>query len=59
MPADFVTLDKFHKRRLHPGESLSLFVYHLKKRAIATWYGCHSTTAFASSVFFVRPAGIS
>ena len=30
MPADFVTLDEFHKRRLHPGES-SLFVYHLKK----------------------------
>lgn len=31
MPEDFVTLDEFHKRRLHPGESLSLFVYHLKK----------------------------
>ena len=31
VPEDFITLDEFHKRRLHPGESLSLFVYDLKK----------------------------
>ena len=31
VPEVFVTLDEFHKRRLLPGESLSLFVYELKK----------------------------
>ena len=30
VPEVFVTLDEFHKRRLLPGESLSLFVYELK-----------------------------
>ena len=30
MLAVFITLDEFHKRRLHPGESL-LFVYELKR----------------------------
>ena len=31
MPTEFVTLDKFHNRRLLPGEALSVFVHDLKK----------------------------
>ena len=31
MPSEFITLDEFHKHKLQPGESLSLFVYELKK----------------------------
>ncbi|KAL5503384.1 hypothetical protein EMCRGX_G010323 [Ephydatia muelleri] len=31
MPTEFVTLDKFHNRRLLPGEALSVFVDDLKK----------------------------
>ena len=30
-PASFVTLDEFHRRKLLPGEALSVFVHHLKK----------------------------
>ena len=30
-PASFVSLDEFHLRKMHPGESLSLFVHELKK----------------------------
>lgn len=30
-PALFVTLNKFHQRKLQPGEALSVFVHHLKK----------------------------
>ena len=29
-PASFVSLDDFHGRKLHPGESLSVYVYTLK-----------------------------
>ena len=31
MPFEFINLDDFHKRKLQPGESLSLFVYQLKR----------------------------
>eukprot|EP00731_Ephydatia_muelleri_P010647 Em0005g1233a len=31
MPTEFVTLDRFHNRRLLPGEALSVFVHDLKK----------------------------
>ena len=30
-PMDFVLLDDFHRRKLQPGEALSVFVYDLKK----------------------------
>ena len=30
-PMGFVSLDDFHKRKLHPGESLSVFMHTLKK----------------------------
>ena len=41
MPTEFVTLDKFHNRRLLPGEALSVFVHDLKKllsHAMPQWY---------------------
>lgn len=31
MPSEFISLDEFHKRKLQLGESLSLFVYQLKR----------------------------
>ena len=31
MPTVFATLDEFHKHKSYPGESLSLFVYELKR----------------------------
>ena len=31
MPIVFIPLDEFHKRKLQPGESLSLFVHELKR----------------------------
>ena len=34
MPIGFIPLDEFHKRKLQPGESLSLFVYDLKRLLI-------------------------
>ena len=34
MPIEFIPLDKFHKRKLQPGESLLLFVYNLKRLLI-------------------------
>ena len=30
-PQAFVSLDEFHQRKLHPGESATLYVHHLKK----------------------------
>ena len=34
LPIGFIPLDEFHKRKLQPGESLSLFVYDLKRLLI-------------------------
>ena len=34
MPIGFIPLDELHKRKLQPGESLSLFVYDLKRLLI-------------------------
>ena len=31
MPMEFVSLDQFHKRKLQPGEPLSVFVHEIKK----------------------------
>ena len=31
MPMEFVSMDHFHKRKLQPGEALSVFVHELKK----------------------------
>lgn len=31
MPMGFASLEEFHRRKLHPGEALPLFVYELKK----------------------------
>ena len=31
MPMEFVSLDVFHRRKLQPGEALSVFVHDLKK----------------------------
>ena len=31
MPMEFVSLDEFHRRKLRPGEALSIFVHDLKK----------------------------
>ena len=31
MPMEFVSLDEFHRRKLRPGEALSVFVHELKK----------------------------
>ena len=30
-PQSFISLDDFHKRRLHPGEPISVYVHELKK----------------------------
>lgn len=30
-PMEFISLDEFHKRKLRPGEALSVFVHDLKK----------------------------
>ena len=31
MPMNFVSLDEFHRRKLHPGEAISLYVHNLRK----------------------------
>ena len=31
LPTEFLTLEQFHQRKLRPGESLSVFLYDLKK----------------------------
>ena len=31
MPMEFVSLDEFHRRKLRPGEAVSIFVHELKK----------------------------
>ena len=31
MPMNFVSLDKFHRRKLRPGEAISLYVHELRK----------------------------
>ena len=31
MPMEFVSLDEFHRRKMRPGEALSIFVHDLKK----------------------------
>ena len=31
MPMNFVSLDEFHRRKLRPGEAISLYVHELRK----------------------------
>ena len=43
-PVSFVTLDEFHRRKLLPGEALSVFVQHLKKLLLQAMPALDTTT---------------
>ena len=43
-PASFVTLDEFHRRKLLPGEVLSVFIHHLKKLLLQALPDLDATT---------------
>ena len=43
-PASFVSLDHFHTRKIHPGESLSVYLYALKKLLEQAMLGLDAST---------------
>ena len=43
-PASFVMLDEFHRRKLLPGEVLSVFVHHLNKLLLQAMPDLDTTT---------------